>query len=50
MLSKLSVRTVVAALAVTGLLAAALLPGGLGLLVGIVAGAVVGVALDRWAS
>ena len=39
-----------AAVAVTGLLAAALLPGGLGLLVGIVAGAVVGVALDRWAS
>ena len=39
-----------AAVAVTALLAAALLPGGLGLLVGIVAGAVVGVALDRWAS
>jgi hypothetical protein len=39
-----------AAVAVAALLAAALLPGGLGLLVGIVAGAVVGVALDRWAS
>jgi predicted branched-subunit amino acid permease len=39
-----------AAVAVTALLAAALLPGGLGLLVAIVAGAVVGVALDRWAS
>ena len=42
-----AVRT--AAVAVTALLAAVLLPGGLGLLVGIVAGAVVGVTLDRWA-
>ena len=39
-----------AAVAVIALLAAALLPGGLGLLVGIVAGAAVGAALDRWAS
>ena len=39
-----------AAVAVTALLAAAVLPGGLGLLVGIVAGAAVGAALDRWAS
>jgi predicted branched-subunit amino acid permease len=38
------------AVAVTALLAAAVLPGGLGLLVGIVAGAGVGAALDRWAS
>ena len=39
-----------AAVAVTALLVAAVLPGGLGLLVGIVAGAAVGAALDRWAS
>jgi branched chain amino acid efflux pump len=39
-----------AAVVGTALITAALLPGGLGLLVGIVAGAVVGVALDRWAS
>ena len=39
-----------AAVAVTALLAAAVLPGGIGLLVGIVAGAAVGAVLDRWAS
>ena len=39
-----------AAVAVTALIVAVVVPGGVGLLVGIVAGVAVGAALDRWAS
>jgi predicted branched-subunit amino acid permease len=40
----------VAAVALAALVVAAVVPGGIGLLVGIVAGVAVGAALDRWSS
>ncbi len=39
-----------AAVALTALVVAAVVPGGVGLLVGIVAGVAVGAVLDRWSS